>query len=342
MSTSNDPEPALSSFELFPKLPNCLKFMIWEDFYLEPRYFFVDGSGNSRVDDTVEWVMKPRPRKKKYYTAIDTELDPLASNVARTIRPELTIEASKGSAKAEHVKINWRLDFVHLRWRDGVHQCKALPDFKWVAKVQNLVLDDTIADVSEFDTSTEEIHRIAMLLWHRRESFLSLRNLILQRPSDPTSGTIVDSLCFQMRYLIREAPKTPPHWKEMRVEAGSRSPWLDIERPSHAPPLQWKEFIESWRLHPGIRPLPVTLFWPSSMAAGTDMKLDDWLEEEPWPLGRGLNETEDSRTVFENLLLLRPLYADPRYNFLAAIDSGAYFAKYRAMVKKFIGGKERE
>ncbi|KAL3303658.1 hypothetical protein RB213_001031 [Colletotrichum asianum] len=168
MSTSNDPEPALSSFELFPKLPNCLKFMIWEDFYLEPRYFLVDGSGNSRVDDTVEWVMKPRPRKKKYYTAIDTELDPLASNVARTIRPELTIEASKGSAKAEHVKINWRLDFVHLRWRDGVHQCKALPDFEWVAKVQNLVLDDTIADVSEFDTSTEEIHRIAMLLWHRQ------------------------------------------------------------------------------------------------------------------------------------------------------------------------------
>ncbi|KAJ0372139.1 hypothetical protein COL26b_009297 [Colletotrichum chrysophilum] len=158
MSTSNDPEPALSSFELFPKLPNCLKFMIWEEFYLEPRYFLVDGSGISRFDDTVEWVMKPRPYKKKYYTAIDTDIDPLASNVARILRPQIAIEVSKGSAKAEHVNINWRLDFVHIRWHDDMRQrCRVLPDLEWVAKVQNLVIDDTIVRLEVRASSLSDI-----------------------------------------------------------------------------------------------------------------------------------------------------------------------------------------
>lgn len=79
--------------------------MIWEEFYLEPRYVLVVGKGGSRFGDTVEWVMQPRACKKNYYTAIDTEIDSLASIVAGRIRPELSIEVSKALSKPSASKL---------------------------------------------------------------------------------------------------------------------------------------------------------------------------------------------------------------------------------------------
>ncbi|KAH0440647.1 hypothetical protein CcaCcLH18_02317 [Colletotrichum camelliae] len=338
MSPSHDPEIALSSFELFQKLPNCVKFMIWEDFYLEPRYFFVYGSGNRRFGQTVEWVMKPRPCKKNYYAAIDTEIDPLASIVAGRIRPELVIEVSKGSAKAEHVKINWTVDFVHLRWPDSRRwwlPCE-IPDLEWLSKVQNLVLDRTVVQIDELAPITEMIQPITMSLWHRSQSLLSLRKLILQSPSSTQAKiTSTDVLCFQIRYLIREAPKTPLQWKDMQVEVGSRSPWLDVEQPGRTPPLQWNMFVESWRRYLQRREMPVTLCRTLTPIFGYLQHKEPGYRslEDAAPFSLGVDEVEDTRGVFDSLLS-DPL--DP-WN----LSFNIYPANYIFTIPRFFGVNRR-
>ncbi|KAK2757440.1 hypothetical protein CKAH01_05697 [Colletotrichum kahawae] len=343
MSPSHDPETALSSFELFQKLPNCVKFMIWEEFYLEPRYFFVYGSGNRRLGETVEWVMKPRPCKKNDYAAIHADIDPLASIVAGRIRPEQAIEVSKGSAKSEHVKINWTIDFVHVRWPDSGRQwlpCE-IPDLEWLTKVQNLVLDKTVVQIDELAPITELIQPITMSLWHRSQSLLSLRKLILQSPSTSTQAKITstDVLCFQIRYLIREAPKTPLQWKDMQVEVGSGSPWLDVEQPGRTPPLQWNMFVESWRRYLQRREMPVTLCRTLTPIFGYLQHKEPGYRslEGAAPFSLGNDEVEDTRGIFDCLLLLPS--SDP----LGRLDHlyDIYPANYTFKVPRFFGVNRR-
>lgn len=76
------------------------------------------------------------------------------------------------------------------------------------------------------------------------------------------------------------------------------------------------------------------------MDTDMDTELDVWLEEEPWPIARGVSETEDSRTVFKNLLSIRPLYANLLNDYFDEFEFD--LTNYGAMVKKFFGGKERE
>ncbi|KAK2757441.1 hypothetical protein CKAH01_05698 [Colletotrichum kahawae] len=260
---------ALSDFKLFSKFPNCIKLMIWEEFYSQPRYFttYPVYQGRSREDEfeiPLGWSLKPKGPQKSYHKAIDTQIDQLSSFVASRVRPRFTIEIprmtvdehqphrikkrrAKGKSKVAHANINWDFDFVHVIKAIPEGSGNLIPQVAWFSNIRNMVLDH---DLLHKDVSRGFIKRmiafITFCLWKSKRLLGSLRNLALQRvPWHRNQDSDTPLLCFQIRYLLREAPVTPPQWKDLQVGVVSQSPWLDIERHGGVEEVQWDRFIES-------------------------------------------------------------------------------------------------
>ena len=201
------------------------------------------------------------------------------------------------------------------------------------------MLDDIVVQIDKLACITMVIQPITMSLWHRSQNLLSLRKLVLRSPLTQTKITRTNVLCFQIRYLIREASKTPLQWKDMQVEVGSRSPWLDVEQTGRTPPLQWNTFIESWRRYIQGQKLPVALCHILTPIFGCLQHKEPGyrLLEDAAPFSLGVDEVEDTRGIFDCLLSLPS--SDPLHPFNHLFD--IYPANYIFMVPRFFGAKGR-
>ncbi|KAE9579133.1 hypothetical protein CGMCC3_g4629 [Colletotrichum fructicola] len=267
-NAANETAHALSDFKLFAKFPNCIKSMIWKEFYSQPRYFITYPvyRGRSREDEfevPLEWALRPKGPQTSYHKTIDTQIDELSSFVASRIRPKFTItiprmtvdehqqhriktRRAKGKSKVAHANISWDFDFVHVAKAVPEGSGNLIPQVEWFSNIQNMVLDH---DLFQKDISRgffrNMITLTAFCLWESKRLLGSLRNLALQRvPWHRNQDSDTPLLCFQIRYLLREAPATPPQWKDLKVGVISQSPWLDIERHGGVEEVQWDRFME--------------------------------------------------------------------------------------------------
>ncbi|KAH9240746.1 hypothetical protein K456DRAFT_1717528 [Colletotrichum gloeosporioides 23] len=201
-NAANETAHAPSDFKLFAKFPNCIKSMIWKEFYSQPRYFITYPVYRGRprkyeFEVPLGWALRPKGPQTSYHNTIDTQIDQLSSFVASRVRPRFTIEiplkttddgqplrpakgCSKRKSKVAHVNISWNFDFIHVKLAIHQESQNLIPQSEWFRNIRNIVLDHDLIQSHAFgDITTVRISFVAFCLWEMKDLLGSLRNLAL-------------------------------------------------------------------------------------------------------------------------------------------------------------------
>ncbi|KXH66961.1 hypothetical protein CSAL01_07959 [Colletotrichum salicis] len=210
---------------------------------------------------TVFWTLSRHDAEypNGYYDSIDTTIDSLSRSVAQSVRPRFWLPAfvkdeledgeegpwmpippPKDSATemGESVGINWDIDFVHVKVR--FRTC--VPEsIDWMQKIQNLVIDTKpfIARRPQHVTNT------CFWMWTNKATLSNLKSIRqIAAPEYQVPFWHTEWCHYQMRHLLRFAPGTPPHWRNIQSELVSDEFWLPPDNLPRQP--QWKQFVRDF------------------------------------------------------------------------------------------------